>query len=65
MPGNEINNLNRAVKRAEYLMKKRKGEMNQAAFNAAMAKLSGGRRTRKGSRKARRGGRRSTRRSWF
>ena len=50
MPGNNNNNagLGRAIKRAEYLMKKKQGEINQAEFNAAMAKLSGGRRTLRG-----------------
>lgn len=63
MPGNNNNNLSRAIKRAEYLMKKRKGEMNQKEFNNAMSKLSGGRRTRRASRRSGRKSRRSTRRS--
>jgi pimeloyl-ACP methyl ester carboxylesterase len=46
MGDNNNAGLGAAIKRAEYLMKKRKGEMNQAQFNAAMAALPKGRKNR-------------------
>ena len=58
----ENGNLCRGIKRAEYLMKLKKGQINQAAFNAAMANTRRNRKNRKNTRRNRKN-RKSTRRN--